>query len=657
MKSRIRFGARSAVLVTALVAGACGASPNGGGSLLIGGAGSDALGGIGGSDGGAGGQDSGVGADGASGGVDAIAPSDGGGGGGDGGGLTDVGGGGDAMVPDGGATGADGGAGVDVGADGAPTDGGAGADVPGPDAGDSTPGDADGGPAPCVPGGCDDDDPCTEDACVGGICASAPIPGCCSSDGACAAGTLCEGATCIPACDAVAIRGWSEGCEHWALDLDLYDDAAVLGPTPGVPSPPDAPWGVAISNPWAAPAHLVFTSGDPAIQAALDGIAPPVVPAGSTQTWELPSMGLTGPGVTQSAIRITSDQPVAVVQRNPLDLAGVASSDSSLLLPTHLLGTDHYAASQPTTPDMPFGQTIPGQRGTLTIVAVAAGSTSVTVTPTVALASGPGVPAVPAGVPHTFTLQHLDVLALEAEPPPLAPGAGGDLTGTRVTSNQPVAVFSGHEEATVAPPGAVETCCADHLEEQLLPVSLWGTQVFAAKTHPRGNDPDTWRVTAGVDGVALSTTPAIPGLDGQSLAAGQTAEASTTESFVLSATGPVQVMQYTVGGKIVSTQIGDPALITAVPTASFRAFAFFDVPATYTEGWVSLVRQAGATVLLDGAPVTATAAAVVGQQELVYLAVTPGPHRLESTSPFGGSLYGWHKTSSYGHPLGFTAPP
>lgn len=51
-----------------------------------------------------------------------------------------------------------------------------------------------------------------------------------------------------------------------------------------------------------------------------------------------------------------------------------------------------------------------------------------------------------------------------------------DLTGTRVYSSKPIAVFSGNKQTYV---GGIASK-PDHLVTQLVPVSSWGTEVLAS---------------------------------------------------------------------------------------------------------------------------------------------------------------------------------
>ena len=65
---------------------------------------------------------------------------------------------------------------------------------------------------------------------------------------------------------------------------------------------------------------------------------------------------------------------------------------------------------------------------------------------------------------HSYTINRLQIVYIAA--------FTSNLIGTRVVTNKPVSVFSGHECAWV--PEWVQFSC-DHLMEQMLPIDLWGT--------------------------------------------------------------------------------------------------------------------------------------------------------------------------------------
>ena len=80
----------------------------------------------------------------------------------------------------------------------------------------------------------------------------------------------------------------------------------------------------------------------------------------------------------------------------------------------------------------------------------------------------------------TYTLGPYEVLNLETG------GFGADFTGTKITTNKPVVVFSGSEASDVPMFDHLSDryCCADHLEHQLYPVQSAGTSFVVAAMPP-----------------------------------------------------------------------------------------------------------------------------------------------------------------------------
>ena len=115
-----------------------------------------------------------------------------------------------------------------------------------------------------------------------------------------------------------------------------------------------------------------------------------------------------------------------------------------------------------------------------------------TVVPSAPIRAGSTVPALAIGQSHTVVLQPYQVLNLQSD------ALGSDLTGTIVTSTKPVAVFGGHEAAVG------DQQCADHLEQQLFPVSTWGKNYVASKSKTRGIERDYWRFVASENGTSIT---------------------------------------------------------------------------------------------------------------------------------------------------------
>ena len=419
---------------------------------------------------------------------------------------------------------------------------------------------------PCPEGSFCLDGACGEKRCFpfDGHCRDANTIEYCNPDGmgyeapmTCGEGSICINGTCLTGCEADYKFGSNVGCEYWTVDLDQYEDPF------GDPEP--IPHAIVIANPGLVDANLSFES----FSSIPVQIATPVVPGGSVVAFEMPRHDLDGSGVFNRSIRVRSSTPVLAAQFNPLNNVNVASNDGTLLLPLCVLGTDHFVLSWPSGPDISaMGLPIPSfppQKGYLTVVAVRRGTTKVSVVLTAnveatldAVTNDVVVPVTEHARTRTATyeLQQGQVLQLTAAPITSFFGQPHDLTGSRVLSDRPVAVFGSHEEAVVAQSGAGAqgpdinseedgSCCAEHIEEQMPPTKALGREVVCAHSPPRGDDPDLWRIIA-VDPLQLSTDPPQTTVDGTvvtdlALQTGEWIEIYTEDSFVATGTGRILV--------------------------------------------------------------------------------------------------------------------
>ena len=99
------------------------------------------------------------------------------------------------------------------------------------------------------------------------------------------------------------------------------------------------------------------------------------------------------------------------------------------------------------------------------------------------------------GVPVEYrivTIQRFQTFYLEVR--------GGDISGTRIISNKPISVFSGHEAANI--PLASEP--SDILTEQLQPIDTWGTEVVTVPLRTRSGD--VLKVFASQDSTTINVT-------------------------------------------------------------------------------------------------------------------------------------------------------
>ncbi len=434
------------------------------------------------------------------------------------------------------------------------------------------------------------------------------------------------------------------------------------------------------------------------------------VPPLQLRVLNLPRRDVMGTSIEPKAFRVKSSVPISAYQFNPLENEGVYSNDASLLLPVETLGREHLIMTRE--------QTFYNLRSFITVIAVKEGPTNVIVrvaAPTIAGSAGnASIEPMEAGEMRSFTLQQYDVLNIETRCTPDnnrnyckdAP----DLTGSEVYSNRPVAVFGGSEAAN-APntnhcidldgvPSFISgnegycydywnpqvdygtqtkcmdnsecyrfiTCCADHLEQQIYPLSAWGRHYLLSKASPRGEEEDVYRVMAGVDGTVVDTYPwqaEIPVLN-----RGEWFEFESVQDFEMQANKPILVGQFLAAeqaphpnargkGQLGDANTGDPAFILAVPIEQFRDNYVFLTPDKYAEDYVNILTPAGNRILLDGEPVSFDSFSPIGdgRYTAVRVQLQPGVHMVRSLDAAGGVasgepfsiiVYGFDRYVSYG---------
>ena len=474
----------------------------------------------------------------------------------------------------------------------------------------------------------------------------------CNSDGSgydaplqCEEGTLCSRGACVSQCELGKYRSSYVGCEYWTVDLDNYSDPYTN------PMPDEVPHAVVISNPNNKPATVRFQATQMGVSI---NVPDPIVPAGQARAFTMPRLDVSGTGITQKSIRISSTVPVTAHQFNPLNNEGVASNDASLLLPVNTLGTQYFVVNHPTQ-IIPCiaGNCLDPQHGYVTVIATEQGTTNLNVTPTAQIAPGDNLGGSSPGSTRSYQLNYGDVLNLEARADSFS--GPNDLTGTFIVSDKPIAVFAGHEEAVIGDPDSDEdSCCADHLEQQLFPVKDWGTSYIAALSPGRGIKKDKWKIVSSADGVVVNTNPPQPGANGVTINRGEFLEFFSDQDFEINATGKVLVGQFLIARDQTSGFTGDPALVLGVPVEKFREDYILLTPSGYTSDFVTVIREAGTVIKLNGANIDEAMFAAVGSgtYEVASVPVSPGVQTLEATKPFGISAYGFNNAVSYGYPGG-----
>ena len=336
-----------------------------------------------------------------------------------------------------------------------------------------------------------------------------------------------------------------------------------------------------------------------------------------------------------SSVHIVADAPVAVHALNYKN----ATTDGSLILPTSLLGLDHFVMSYRN------GETSTRLGSECAIVATKA-QTSVTITP--ASPTGPH----PAGQPFTVTLQTGEVYRL------ISGHNGEDLTGTRVQADKPIAVYGGHTLAYVP----FNVPYADHLYEQIPPVDLWGRHFVTVPLRGR-NGGDLFRLLASNDNTHVSINGQVVG----TLNRGQFYETILTQPASILADQRILVGQLAQGTNVDHTT-GDPFLSLVPPYETFGRHYIMPTPYfqnydrvhnTYVvsdifDSYLTLVVDSAhaADVRVNGQPVDSAQFFPIADTGFSAASISVPKNStvdVSSPTPVGTLLYGWAPFESYGY--------
>jgi hypothetical protein len=379
----------------------------------------------------------------------------------------------------------------------------------------------------------------------------------------------------IVTCDDAANKPSNLGCEFWAVDMDQQD---------GFSDPASMPWGVAISPAGfgqtevtieinlAAPGQPLDLMVVKQLSIGQDEVVPVELPIRELDCGTKPNDYMSpGTCLSSRAFRITTSAPAIVYQFNVFKNA--FSNDASLLLPTPALGKRYRVVGWPAGHPIKILNII--DRAAITIVGTEP-DTTVTVLPRWRIKGNPPIAAAKPGEPIVVTLGPFDVLNLETDDATFQDDTKtmADLSGSTVVSDKPVAVFSG-VETTSAPGGVIDiptypgwtdedTCCLDHLEEQLFPVESLGTKYVITRSPIRSSgsyhEPDVIRFVGAAEDSAISTSLPAP-FDKFLLKNGEVRTTWADADFVATGSKPFLVAQLQISQEYIEGNLtGDPSL-------------------------------------------------------------------------------------------------
>lgn len=543
-------------------------------------------------------------------------------------------------------------------------------------------------------------------------------------------GQICMMGSCVKLCEINAKLQSYIGCEYWGADLD---NAMVPGGDQGYYDAAGSQYSIVVSNTstkYPAKVEIYTKEGKVNFDSKGEPFPSDPIPPMGLRIFNLPRRDVNSTVQAPLAYRVVSSIPITAYQFNPLENVNVYSNDASILLPSHVLGKYYIVMTRE--------QTFQELKGFLTVIAVYPGETQVAVTVTAPTLADNGIKHLEPGETITRVLKQYDVLNIETD------AYGADLTGSVVLANHPVAVFGGSEASNApntnhcCPKGFCEynqqwleckkstdclcewpknnlkpsidvpcktnmdcikynTCCADHLEMQMLPVKTWGKEYIATHSYPRGKEKDVWRILAAEDSTLITTYPSQ--VNAPVLNRGEYVDFESSEHFEIHAKKPILVGQFlsaqdapepNIGGvkQPGDAGTGDPTFILAVPIEQFRKEYVFLAPNKYMFDCVNIIAPADAEIIFDGEKLRKEDLTfmtikeimsqmkekdikdpmelakqlgvrfgdygVVGAGKWVVwrLIISDGVHTAQSDKPFGVISYGYDQYVSYGYPAG-----
>jgi hypothetical protein len=374
--------------------------------------------------------------------------------------------------------------------------------------------------------------------------------------------------------------------------------------------------------------------------------------------------------VAQQSVHVESADDITVYALNQAEL----TSEAFLVLPTDALAEDYVVMAYTSDAKLAGFGTLSGASTPSQFAIVATeDSTEVEIQPTGPTLANRSMQSM------LIFLNRGESYLVQADP---ATDAFADLTGSTVRASKPVAVFGGHQRATLPIQQADELSSRDCVIEQMNPVRTWGKRAFLAPfafpSDETGIGNDLLRVVAGFD----STKVVVDGDTVALLKKGQFYEGALLGPTVVRTTRPSLIAAFKKSSSPTSStgqanNYGDPFMMVIPPSEQFMdKYRFVNVQSymyvgsvddpqlddsVYKEQWLNIVIPTPkvGTVILDGAPVNPARFRVFPDPEYSYaqIAMGGGVHAVSADTNFGIYVYGYGKANSYGYVGGMAFRP
>lgn len=347
------------------------------------------------------------------------------------------------------------------------------------------------------------------------------------------------------------------------------------------------------------------------------------------------------------AIHLTSDNPLNVYALNWSD----SSSEVALIYPTESLGNEYYAMCY--TPHINGNGINSGSgRNSEFLIVASQDNTTVNITPTKVTDQ-----LKPANIPFQITLSKGELYQVQSDNLPNKEPAQGDLTGSYITSNKPIALYSGSLSTTI--PGGSTVSAWDHLYEQMPPLQTWGRKFITVPLKTRHED--TYRIIAAEDNtiVRIGSNPPV------TLQKGIYYEFSLpyTQPSLIESDKPILLAQFSNSNSVDASFTGgdgDPFMVVVSPVNQTRekvAFVAYDSPKVNSKFFINVVVKDDAVgaIKLDNVVVNFVSLSGSGYS-YAQVPLVKGNHYIESTvagKGFIAYVYGFGGVEAYGYGVGF----
>ena len=246
----------------------------------------------------------------------------------------------------------------------------------------------------------------------------------------------------------------------------------------------------------------------------------------------------------------------------------------------------------------------------------------------------------------------VNITAFKGQPIPII-STDGDLTGTEVISNKPLAVYSGHECATI--PHKKSFC--DQIVEQIPPESTLGKKYIAFPFHSRqGGSVVKIVATHSQTKVNITCSQNETSVILQSSQAHQFVTPPNIACYI-SASHPVLVAQHSTGGE--GERFGDPSMVILPPIERFfNSCIVYSFPNDRAMShFISVIAPADDEIYVNDSapPVLESSILNVAMDEdpsykVVSIRVSPGTHRITSNGDtIGVVAYGSGPSTGYAY--------